>query len=80
MISIDPRRVYVSDPAETRHFTVKTSKPGGWVAEWAGGRAGGRVGEGRVGGTCKWPLGLTAASPVQLRLTWVVQKATRRGE
>lgn len=44
VISIDPRRVYVADPADTTHACVKTSKPGGW------GRGPGVEGRGRRGG------------------------------
>ena len=28
VVSIDPRRVYVTDPKQTRHVTVKTADPG----------------------------------------------------
>lgn len=34
VVSIDPRRVYVSDPAETPHTCVKASKPGPNGERW----------------------------------------------
>jgi glutamine amidotransferase/cyclase len=47
VVSIDPRRVYVADPASTTHVTVKTAKPGPageqyvwWQCTVKGGREG----------------------------------------
>eukprot|EP00887_Chlorella_sp_A99_P005762 scaffold1.g5762.t1 len=47
VISIDPRRVYVADPAATRHHTVRTARPGPagetycwWQCTVKGGREG----------------------------------------
>ena len=47
VISIDPRRVYVSDPSETTHYTVEASRPGPngerycwWQCTVKGGREG----------------------------------------
>jgi glutamine amidotransferase/cyclase len=34
VVSIDPRRVYVSDPSETTHTCVKASKPGPNGERW----------------------------------------------
>jgi glutamine amidotransferase/cyclase len=47
VVSVDPRRVYVADPASTTHVTVKTAKPGPageqyvwWQCTVKGGREG----------------------------------------
>jgi glutamine amidotransferase/cyclase len=47
VVSVDPRRVYVSDPASTKHKTTETSKPGPngeryvwWQCTVKGGREG----------------------------------------
>jgi len=47
VVSVDPRRVYVSDPASTRHKTTPTSRPGPkgeghvwWQCTVKGGREG----------------------------------------
>ena len=51
MVSVDPRRVYVKDPAASKHGTVKTEKPGPngeeycwWQCTVKGGREGRDIG------------------------------------
>ena len=51
MVSVDPRRVYVEDPASSKHETVKTEKPGPngeeycwWQCTVKGGREGRDIG------------------------------------
>ncbi|GAX76470.1 hypothetical protein CEUSTIGMA_g3915.t1 [Chlamydomonas eustigma] len=51
VVSLDPRRVYVSDPSQVKHSTVRTSKPGPngelycwWQCTVKGGREGRDIG------------------------------------
>ena len=51
VVSVDPRRVYVSDPSDTPHKTVETAKPGPngecyvwWQCTVKGGREGRDIG------------------------------------
>lgn len=61
VVSIDPRRVYVSDPADTPHTCVKATKPGPngerwcwWQCTVKGGREGRDVDAVQVGGCWGW--------------------------